>query len=69
MSSRYYSSKRDVAHAYMFGAALMAFLFLTIFMSVASSGPLVLGRELNTNGMVEYLCLGNGCENLNALDW
>jgi hypothetical protein len=28
------------------------------------SGPLVLGSELNTNGKVEYLCLGSACDTL-----
>ena len=37
--------------------------------SVASADPFILRTEMNANGTVEYLCLGNACENLAAMDW
>ena len=50
------------------------FFLLTFFVgslgtAYMSSGPIVLGTEMNSNGTVEYLCLGNGCHNVLAMDW
>lgn len=30
---------------------------------------IILGTELNANGTVEYMCLGNGCDNMRAFAW
>lgn len=49
----------------LFLVLLAAFAVITAILSV--KGPLVLGTELNANGTVEYLCLGNGCQN--PMDW
>ncbi|MAQ71801.1 MAG: hypothetical protein CL565_06370 [Alphaproteobacteria bacterium] len=54
----------EIKKATFFFMFLVFALAFTIVTAVASSGPLVLGSELNTNGMVEYLCLGNGCADL-----
>lgn len=60
----------DMLYTSQYGQAVCFFLFLLAFtlfcivMAFASSGPIVVGTELNTNGVVEYLCLGKGCETL-----
>ncbi|MCE7886905.1 MAG: hypothetical protein DYH13_05295 [Alphaproteobacteria bacterium PRO2] len=67
---RYYEHRnREEIQAILFGAFLVAFFVGCIAVSVASAKPLILGTELNSNGTVEYLCLGNGCENLAPMDW
>ena len=48
----------------LFLVVLLAFVSLCAMMVASSSGPIVLGTELNTNGYIEYLCLGNGCNKL-----
>jgi FtsH-binding integral membrane protein len=62
------SSRQDIK-ALLFFVGIVAFMLGSIFLAYASSGPIVLGTELNTNGMVEYLCLGNGCDHLQDMDW
>jgi hypothetical protein len=39
-------------------------MMFSLFMAILNSGPIVLGSEMNTNGMVEYLCLGTSCNDL-----
>lgn len=34
-----------------------------------SSDPVIIGTELNGNGEIEYMCLGNSCETLNKFTW
>jgi hypothetical protein len=50
----------------MFAVAYFMLLVLvagvSIVISFNSMDSFVLGTELNTNGLVEYLCLGKGCE-------
>ncbi|NCC22312.1 MAG: hypothetical protein EOM26_07600 [Alphaproteobacteria bacterium] len=49
------------------GCSLLAlFVVSGVLAGIAafSSGPIILGTELNTNGLVEYLCLGVGCEDI-----
>lgn len=48
----------------MFVLFIITVFSLSVFTAFASAGPLVLGSEMNTNGLVEYLCLGTGCDNL-----
>jgi len=43
---------------------LVSVLCLSIYTAAASAGPIVLGTEMNTDGLVEYLCLGMGCDSL-----
>ena len=50
----------------LFGSILL--LAVCMFISL-SSGPIILGTEKNTNGLVQYLCLGSGCEDLPSVDW
>ena len=48
--------------AILFSLFLLSVLIVSIVTIFASAGPIVLGTELNTNGYVEYLCLGRACE-------
>lgn len=48
----------------MFMIFIISVFSISIFTAFASSGPLILGSEMNTNGLVEYLCLGSDCDNL-----
>ncbi|HPF78997.1 MAG TPA: hypothetical protein PLF01_06850 [Alphaproteobacteria bacterium] len=50
--------------ALMFGILMLGIFSLSIMSAISSTGPLVLGTEKNTNGLVEYLCLGRDCETL-----
>lgn len=53
--------------AFFFG--LVALLAGSLIMAGLHSGPVILGSEMNDNGMVEYLCLGNGCDTLTDMRW
>ncbi|MDB2683130.1 hypothetical protein N9Z27_02640 [Alphaproteobacteria bacterium] len=60
---------REEVKAILFCGFLV--LAVSVFLTTAfiSSGPIVLGTEMNTNGKVEYMCLGTGCENLADFSW
>jgi hypothetical protein len=60
----YYNSRREYKQAFGFFAFLLIVFILSIYAAFASAGPIVLGTEMNTNGLVEYLCFGMGCDNL-----
>lgn len=66
---RYKSIARTEVQATLFGCFLL--LAASVFLASAffSAGPIVLGTEMNTNGMVEYLCIGQGCENFTDFHW
>lgn len=61
---------KTIHKAALFAAALITFIIACVYISITSSGPIILGSEMNTNGQVEYLCLGRGCEagNLNRIE-
>ena len=61
--------KRLQLKALAFAALLCSVLVISICLSFMSSGPIILGTEMNTDGSVEYLCLGNGCENSTPMGW
>ena len=50
--------------AALFGLFLLTILAVSLITALTTTGPVVLGTEMNTNGMVEYLCLGRDCDNL-----
>lgn len=50
--------------ATIFALVMMSVVVMSILTAFNVSGPIVLGTEKNTNGHVEYLCLGSSCENL-----
>ena len=60
---------RTEVKAMVFAVLLVSCLVLSIIMSMTSVQSLVLGTELNSDGTVEYLCLGTACENMTAMDW
>jgi len=43
--------------AFLFGLVMFCVLILSVTTALSSTGPIVLGTEKNTNGLVEYLCL------------
>lgn len=63
------SKRREKIAAVSFGFFLAACFLLLLLTVLTTTGPVVLGTEMNANGLVEYLCLGNGCENKTALRW
>lgn len=60
-SSRFMSTEKKAA---FFGLFLLTVLCVSIVMAAANASPFVLGTEMNTDGTVEYLCLGLGCESI-----
>ena len=50
--------------AILFATFMLVVFFVSVMTALASTGPIVLGSEMNTNGFVEYLCLGRNCENI-----
>lgn len=59
-------SKRNAVFFAIFLIALVTTCLIACF---ATAGPIVLGTEMNTNGLVEYMCLGRGCEDLTSFKW
>lgn len=59
----YYTRRkiRDIK-ALLFGATLCALMVSSLLVAFSSTGPIVLGSEMNTDGQVEYLCLFGGCD-------
>ena len=55
-------SSREYKKAIVFFLFLMSVFVGSLYTAVASTGPIVLGTEMNTDGLVEYLCLGMGCD-------
>ncbi len=69
---RYHAKKglnREIVKATLFLASLLILLFGSLIVAAINSGPIILGTERNTDGLVEYMCLGNGCENLTDFRW
>lgn len=58
----FYRRRKVPFSAYIFAVMLASSLILFIAAAVISSGPIVLGTEMNGDGSLEYLCLGRGCE-------
>lgn len=59
-----YYTRRKIREikAVLFGVTLCAMLLSSLVIAFVSTGPIVLGTEMNTDGQVEYLCLFGGCE-------
>lgn len=67
---RYQARRRRNTFKVFSMAALLVVVLLSVFVALfVNSGPIILGTEMNTNGLVEYLCIGNGCEDLTDMDW
>jgi len=58
-----------VCKACLFSGFLLFVLAGTLIFVLGSNGPMILGTEINTNGLIEYLCLGNGCESFTSMDF
>lgn len=69
MGEVYRYRDRETLYAGVFGLGLLTVFICALSLAVLSGGPFVLGTEMNANGTVEYLCLGLGCENFQAMDW
>ena len=50
--------------ALLFALILIGVVMTSCVVAYTNSGPVVLGTELNTNGLTEYLCLSRDCEDL-----
>lgn len=61
-----HGSKKMVA-PFCFALSLLLLFILSLVGIFISSGPVVLGSEMNANGTIEYLCLGTGCESHSEL--
>jgi len=61
--------RKELICAGVFASVLVLVLIVAISVAIVSTGPIVLGSEMNTNGMVEYLCLGRGCDAYTSMDW
>lgn len=65
----YNRRSRELLKASVFFMGMLMVFCFSIFVMFNASGPIVLGTEMNANGLVEYLCLGQGCEHLQDMDW
>lgn len=59
-----FDEKNMVVKAMLFATFLVAVFLVSVVTALMSTGPIVLGSEMNTNGFVEYLCLGRNCDNI-----
>ena len=59
--SKYYTKEQK---ATVFASFMFVLIVLSICTAFVVSDPLVLGTEINTNGQMEYLCLGLDCEKI-----
>lgn len=50
--------------ALIFCLTMVGIVAFSALMAFSSSGPIILGTEMNTNGLVEYLCLGADCNKI-----
>jgi hypothetical protein len=63
------AKRTEMIKAYIFGFSLLAALCAFVISGITSSGPIILGSEMNANGTTEYMCLGNGCDTYTAFQW
>lgn len=61
-------SKKMIAPV-CFSLSLLFLFILSMAGIFMNTGPIILGTEMNTNGHVEYLCLGNGCDSYSKMFW
>lgn len=52
-----------------FTISLVIIFVLSMVGIFINAWPLVLGTEINANGHIEYLCLGNGCDSRSQMSW
>lgn len=51
--------------AAIFSSFLLLLTFSLLCIALSQNQKLIIGSEMNGNGTVEYLCLGDNCANLN----
>ena len=66
---RLISSQREEVKATLFFCCISIIMASGLITAFLSSGSIVLGTEVNTAGLVEYLCLGQGCEGITNFRW
>lgn len=64
-----YRKTRETAFAALFSGFLLLGFLTCLFVACYSVGPVILGTEMNANGSVEYLCLGNACNDIRRMDF
>lgn len=69
MHKLYKVRRRTIWQASLFGAGLGMVVIVSFCALFLNMPQVILGTEMNTNGMVEYLCLGSGCEYLTPMDY
>ena len=65
----YNKKHKQEIYAFLFGVVLGVIFLSALVIAFNSTGPIIIGTEMNTNGMVEYMCLGNGCEEVLEFSW
>lgn len=60
---------KRMAAPFCFALSLLLLFILSLIGIFMNAGPMVLGTEMNANGHVEYLCLGNGCDSHSEMFW
>ena len=66
---RLYKQNREQFKACLFFFCLVLFLLVSAAYGVSSIENVILGTELNGDGTIEYLCLGNSCEDYLKMNW
>ena len=55
--------------AAIFSTLLLITAFALLCFAFSQNQKMILGSELNSDGTIEYLCLGTDCDHLAKLDW
>ena len=70
MKENYFEiTKRERVKAAYFFLALFFIFVISVFTSFSSTRLDIIGTEINSDGTVEYMCLGAGCEDISSLGW
>lgn len=60
---RSYQARTILKVLTLYSVVLIGILY-AVFASLGHSNTIILGSEMNTNGYVEYLCIGRGCDKI-----
>lgn len=63
---RSYNGRANRIKAIIFTISIALIFAYSTFTVYTQSGPLILGTEMNSNGQVEYMCIGRSCEDIGA---
>jgi|GEM_PF-1287532 len=64
-----HKNNQDYLKSVFFALCILSIIIFCILCTYSALGPLILGTELNADGSVEYMCLGNGCRDLSDFKW